>query len=196
MEFVHFDPRRGGRDQERWLDDCARLKAGWESFGWHEIPSDDEPMIQAAWDARLQRGRRPAIPKPRLAWRGQALAGHQPRPELEAEFTLKLLAAFRRCIRPGERLWAIDWPHPWYYFDPHGPITGATRDEWAMPILPDGDSYNYVAPDFRFGVVSTWRATGPITLFGADLLAAFAADPPEQFIQTCGPGKLERARPE
>ena len=189
MEFVAFNPLRGGRDQEQWLDAWARLKAGWESFGWREIPRADQSPIEAAWAAHLQPADRLEIPRPNLMWRGQALAAHRAHPELEAEFTLKLLAAFRRCTRPGERLWAIDWQHAWYDFDPNAPITAATRDQWAMPILPGGDSSNFVAPDFRFGVVSGWRETGPVTLFGADLLAAFAANPPEQFVRRCGPGK-------
>lgn len=174
--------------------DAARLR--WVAFGWQEIPPQDEPGVKAAWIAHLEPGTDGVIvPRPYRRWRGQALARHRDRPELEAEFTLKLLAAFRFCVRPGERLWAIDWQHSWYYFDPHGAITAATREEWAMPVLPDGDSYNYVSSDFRLGVVMGWRATGPVALFGGDLLAAFAADLPTEFVRVCGPGTSRKAEP-
>lgn len=106
-----------------------------------------------------------------------------------------MLAAFRRCTRPGERLLAIDWQHAWYYLDPHAGITAATRDEWAMPVLPDGDSYNYVAPDFRFGSLTGWDRNWSVTLFGAELLAAFAGDPPERFLRACDPGQVAEAEP-
>lgn len=173
-------------------DDFDAVRSRWIAVGWQQMPREDEPTIKAAWIANLQSGTDGVIiPKPYLQWRGQRLERHQDRPELESEFTLKLLVAFRRCVQPGERLWAIDWQHSWYYFDPHGPITAAIREEWAMPVLPDGDSYNFVTPDFRLGLVMSWRATGPVTLFGADLLAAFAADPPTEFLQVCGPGDVQ-----
>jgi hypothetical protein len=113
--------------------------------------------------------------------------------EVEADFTLKVLAAFRRCTGPRERLLAIDWQHAWYFFNPHAGITAATRDEWAMPVLPDGNSYNYVGPDFRFGSLTGWDGTWSLSLFGAELLAAFAADPPDRFLRACGPGQVAPA---
>jgi len=191
MRFERFtDFPSAYHEPDRYDRYMLGIKEHWRSLGWDEVLADDEPKIKAAWVSHLQPGNEGVvIPKPSRAWRGQVLARHRQEPELEADFTLKLLCAFRRCTRPGERLWVIDWQHSWYYFDPHGGITVATRDEWANPVLPDGDSYNYVAPDFRFGVVMGWRATGPVTLFGTELLAAFAADPPERFIKVCGPGK-------
>jgi hypothetical protein len=155
------------------------------SSGWQPIPAGDEAAIQAAWVAYLQPAGELIIPAPSWTWRGQALARHRERPELEAEFAGKLLAAFRICTRPGERLWVIDWQHGWFYLDPHT----ASVSERMYPALPDGDSYNTVAMDFRFGVVMGWRETGPVTLFGAELLAAFDADPPPEFLQVCGPGE-------
>ena len=159
--------------------------------GWQPIPPDDEAAIRAAWAAHLQPGGEMVIPALSRTWQGQTLARHREWPELGAEFAGKLLAAFRRLIRPGERLWVIDWQHGWFFLDPHT-ATAAGR---VYPSLPDGDSYNTVAPDFRFGVVMGWRETGPVTLFGAELLAAFAADPPTEFLQVCGPGKQSHAEP-
>ena len=157
--------------------------------GWQPVPPGDEPAIRAAWTAHLQPADELVVPAPSRSWQGQDLAQH--RPTVEAEFAGKLLAAFRRCTRPGERLWVIDWQHAWYSLDPHS----ASVEGRPVPALPDGDSYNYVAPDFRFGLVMGWRDTGPVALFGADLLAAFAADPPAGFLQVCGPGQQRQAEP-
>jgi hypothetical protein len=176
--------------------DFGRAKLRWAAFGWQEIPACDEPAIKAAWIAHLEPAGEVVVPKPSRYWRRISVAelgdGAE---EIEADFTLKLLAAFRRCARRGERLLAIDWLHPWYYFDPHFGITAATREEWAMPVLPDGDSYNYVAPDFRFGSLTGWTQNWSVSLFGAELLAAFAADPPERFLRACGPGQAAEAEP-
>jgi hypothetical protein len=194
MEFRRFtdfpNARFDGERYRRYLDTIKEYR---RALGWEEIPEAQVPTIMEAWSAHLQHAHNVAIPRPSRTWRGRRLARAQRAPALEADFTLKLLGAFRRCTRPGERLWVIDWQHPWYYFDPHGGVTAATRDEWALPVLPDGgDEYNYVAPDFRFGLIMGYRMTGPVTLFGAGLLTAFDADPPERFLQVCGPGKLAR----
>lgn len=152
--------------------------------GWQPMPPEDEATIKAAWALHLQPGNELVIPTPSRTWQGHSLALHREQLELEAEFAGKLLIAFRRCTRAGERLWAIDWQHQWYYLDPHT-ATVASR---VFPALPDGDSYNTVASDFRFGVIMGWRETGPVTLFGAELLAAFAAELPQEFLKVCGPG--------
>lgn len=191
MRFDRFADFPNARyDGERYRQYMARIREHWRTLGWQEVPEADVPAIIEAWRSHLQPGTQVIIPRPCRTWRGRALARVQQEPELESDFTLKVLSAFRRCTRPGERLWVIDWQHTWYYLDPHGGITAATRDEWALPVLPDGgDEYNYVAPDFRFGLIMRWRVTGPVTLFGAELLAAIDADPPEQFLRVCGSGE-------
>jgi hypothetical protein len=192
MQFKRF-AILGGND---YLACMAEVKKHWRTLGWEEVPDVERPTIEAAWTANLEPNRQLIVPEPSRTWRGQRLARHRQHSELETEFTLKLLDALRKCTRPGERLWAIDWQHAWYYFNPHARITTATRDEWAMPILPDGDSCNYVAADFRFGIVTGWRETGPVAMFGQDLIAAFADNSPERFLRFCGPGYLRRRRTE
>ena len=194
MQFQRFVIPRAYPNSGPYFAYMTEVKRHWRSLGWEEVPKTAEDAIKAAWITNLEPRGNLVIPKPSRTWRGERLARHRQQPELEAEFTLKLLTAFRQCTCAGECLWAIDWQHAWYYFNAHAGITTATRDEWAMPILPDGDSYNYVAPDFRFGVVTGWRATGPVTIFGEDLIAAFAANPPEGFLRLCGPGYLRRQR--
>jgi hypothetical protein len=166
----------------------AMFRQHLQSLGWHEVPDADRPEIEAAWTVNLQPDSELVIPKPSRTWRGEALACHRQQPELESEFTLKLLSAFRRCTSSEERLLVIDWQHSWYYLYPHGEIKVATLDEWAVPILPEWDANQFVAEDFRFGVITGWRVTGPVTIFGKDLLDAFDTDPPVDFLRVCGPG--------
>jgi hypothetical protein len=192
MQYVRFDSfpnaRFDGENYRRYMD---TVREHWRTLGWAEVPDSDVPAIMKAWFLHLQPADDVIIPSPRRTWRGLSLARAQRKPVLEADFTLKLLSAFRRCTRRGERLWVIDWQHTWYYLDPHAGITAATRDEWALPVLPDGgDEYNYVAPDFLFGLIMRWRVDGPVTLFGTELLSSFDADPPELFLRACGPGEL------
>jgi hypothetical protein len=177
------------------LADFDRAKEHWISFGWQEIPRAEEPAISAAWVAHLEpENGAVRVPRPYRCWRHVAVTELGEQAEaVEADFTLKLLAAFRRCTRPGERLLAMDWQHSCYYFDPSAGITTARREEWAMPILPDGDSYNFVAPDFRFGSLTGWHRNWSVKLFGADLLTAFASDLPERFLKMCGTGRVIRA---
>ena len=176
MRFRTCEPPRTRSD---WQLALGR----WNSVGWVEIPSKDEPAIMAAWCRRMQPSKDILIPKPSRTWSLPDLSE-----DVEAEFTLKLLAAFRQCVKPGERLLVIDWQHTWYYLDPNGGIGSATRDEWAVPIIPDGDAYYYLAPDFRFGVITGWRRSGRLSIFGAELLAAFDAGTPAEFLRACGPG--------
>ncbi len=192
MRFHRFNIPGAYPDAEPYFRYMEEVKRHWRSLGWEEIPSTEESDIKAAWSSSLQPHGEVEIPKPSRQWELKGLIGLDE--QVETEFTLKLLAAFRRCTRPGERLLAIDWQHAWYYFDPNGGIQAATRDEWAMPVLPDGDSYNFLAPDFRFGVLTGWQREGPLIMFGEELLSTFVADPPQQFFRSCGPGAKARSQ--
>jgi Protein of unknown function (DUF2716) len=187
MRYRHFDPPRNRADFDR-------IERHWLSLDWHPI-KDIALMdtIRDAWTARFgnygRSGGDPAFPSPSLTWDLTPLAHVVDKvEEIEAELTMKMLAAFRRCVPLGERLLAIEhWQHNWYEFDPHGGISAATRDEWALPILPDGDSYHFVAKDLSFGVSADRRGT--LTVFGGEVFAALESDPPEHFLRLC------RARP-
>jgi hypothetical protein len=98
----------------------------------------------------------------------------------ESDLTLKTLRALRHCTTDGERVYALDWNHPCYYFDPHAVITDATRDSWAVPVLPNGDDFYYLALDLRFGILSRFNSR-TICVFGKELLNAFAQAVPLVF---------------
>ncbi len=60
------------------------------------------------------------------------------------------------------------------------PFEAADPNAWSIPVLPDGDYYIFLSPDFRFGTFGhPWEET--ICVFGQELLDAFAQHPPQLF---------------
>jgi hypothetical protein len=85
--------------------------------------------------------------------------------ELE-KFAIQL---FRGITKPGERLYALDWQHPCYDFDPRKEMDRDEFDEWIVPVVPNGDYYIFLTKDFTniwFG--HPWEET--ITLIGNDIV--------------------------
>jgi hypothetical protein len=177
VRFHHFDPPRTPADA---------LHRHWESLGWKSLAPADEPSVREAWATSLQPGDDLVLPSPRRTWDIRPLRAliDPEREVVEADFTLKILAAFRRITPHGERLLAIDWQHQWYVFDPHGGVSMSTRDEWAIPVVPLGDSYHFLAPDFRFGVSGDCVGQA-LSVFGRELLDALDCDPPKLFSGIC-----------
>ena len=184
MRYQHFaQPRR--------QDDFGPIERHWFSLGWQPLDNIDEMVaIRAAWTTKFGDyglwGNDPLFPPPSRSWDISALYPWTDRSEMiEAEFTMKMLAAFRRCVAKGERLLVIGhWQLDWYEFDPHGGVSAATRDEWARPILTD-EGFHFVSRDLSYGTHHDWR--GKITIFGRELFAAQELDPPRQFLRVGRP---------
>ena len=123
--------------------------------------------IWDAWTARFgsyeRSGGDPVFPPPR-AWDLTPLsqvAGEAE--EIEAELTMKLLAAFRCCVPPGERLVGHRaLAARVVRARPSRRDHGRCATEWARPILPDGDSHHYIAKDWS----SALGGRGKLTVFG------------------------------
>jgi hypothetical protein len=184
MRYQRFaEPRRRA--------DFEPIYLNWYSLGWRRL-DDIEVMrsIKAAWAAKFGDfglwGIDPVFPSPSRSWDIRALFPLTYRSEaIEAEFTLKLLDAFRRLVPKGKSLLVVGhWQLQWYEFDPHGGVSAITRDEWARPILTD-EAFHFVARDLSYGTHHDWR--GEITIFGSELLAALEQDPPREFLKTCRP---------
>ena len=89
------------------------------------------------------------------------IINEKPGNELET-IALKLFATI---TKPGERLYALDWQHECYDFDPRMTMERNEFDEWLIPIIPKGDYYIFLDKDFEnvwFG--HPWEQT--ITLIG------------------------------
>jgi len=79
------------------------------------------------------------------------------------------LSLFVSILKPGQRLYALNWQHDCYDFDPRLEMDRDEFDEWIIPVLPNGDYHIFVTKDFQnvwFG--HPWEMT--ITLIGCHLL--------------------------
>jgi pimeloyl-ACP methyl ester carboxylesterase len=75
----------------------------------------------------------------------------------------------RRCVRPGERLYWLDWQHAGYRFEPDR-VGRPGQPPWPGSAYPDGDYYLYVPRDLRFGTFGhPWEHT--LCVFGESLVA-------------------------
>jgi hypothetical protein len=86
---------------------------------------------------------------------------------LLAEFHATLLQIFRDCLPVGRKLYALDYHHPSYEFDPHVPFDPGSV--WPVSVLPEGDDTTYVSEDRAIGTGSTWDPP-TLTFFGTPLL--------------------------
>ena len=105
--------------------------------------------------------------------------------------------AFIKCTRPGERIFALDWQHSAFLYDPRnaeeqesvfvpdGKYMGGGYDAYFPGYYPDGDYYFYISEDFRFGYLThPWRQEAWV--FGDALIEEF-----EGFYNTVGWIKLK-----
>ena len=79
------------------------------------------------------------------------------------------LYLFDKITKHGERIYALDYMHQCYDFDPRQEIERDEFNEWIVPIYPNGDYYIFLTKDFNniwFG--HPWEKT--ITLLGKDIV--------------------------
>jgi len=75
----------------------------------------------------------------------------------------------RACARPGEPLFAIDWFHQGYRFDPFR-VGGAGQPAWPGPVCRAGDYHKLLPADLRLGTFyHPWEES--LCVFGPELLA-------------------------
>ena len=79
------------------------------------------------------------------------------------------LNLFDKISKPGDKLYALDWQHQCYDFDPRQEMDRNEFGEWVIPIFPNGDYYIFLTKDFNniwFGY--PWEQT--ITLIGDNIV--------------------------
>jgi len=88
------------------------------------------------------------------------------------------LSAFQALLTTDtEHINVLDWQHPCYRFRPLIPFDLDKFGEWPIPILPNGDYYIFLDPDFAWGIFGhPWEQT--MCLFGAPLLACLETGRP------------------
>ena len=100
------------------------------------------------------------------------------------EFDHLITKAFIKCTKPGEQLYALDWQHSAFLFDPRDPkqmesihiadsrYFGGGYLAFFPAYYPDGDYYFFIDEQFRFGYLShPWREE--IWVFGESLISEF-----------------------
>lgn len=105
--------------------------------------------------------------------------------------------AFINCTKPGERIFALDWQHSAFLFNPRNPeeqesiyvkdarYFGGGYNAYFPDYYPDGDYYFFISEDFRFGYLThPWREEAWV--FGDELIKEF-----ESFYESIGWKKLK-----
>jgi hypothetical protein len=116
-------------------------------------------------------------PAPSVTYSISHIYGNPEYAALESDLQVSARAAFQACARHDEAMYALDWHHPGYLFQPHAL---AESDFWPVPALPNGDYYIFLATDFRFGWFGhPWERT--ICIFGSPLLSAIDRRRPRLF---------------
>jgi hypothetical protein len=147
---------------------------------WDELDFDD-PREAAALSAldQMSEGARYRIPDDFSPY-DEAMA------EEIIELQAQVLGAFRKLVPPGERLVVVDpeGHHAPLLLDPHVPFEeGVSRDElwgykhyvrpaWKVGLLPDGDSWCFVGPDFAWEALYLVTKPSELVIRGARLLSA------------------------
>lgn len=74
------------------------------------------------------------------------------------ELENNVLQAMIACTKENELVYALDWQHDCYEFDPRKPMDRNEFDEWLVPLFPNGDYYVFLQNHFEWGVVGhPWR---------------------------------------
>lgn len=96
-------------------------------------------------------------------------------PEIIDDLESKTLSAFLSVVSVSDALYVLDWQHDCYWFRPY-----VSFREWAIPVLPNGDYYIFLAKDFSFGIFGhPWEQT--FCVWGNKLLAQFQRNKPFLF---------------
>ncbi len=96
----------------------------------------------------------------------------------------KIIQAFINCTAPGKKMYAFDWHHSTFIFDPRNPEEQSSEYisdpkyfgggyHACFPVFyPDGDYYFFTAEDLSYGYLShPWRLE--VWIFGDELISEF-----------------------
>ncbi|KXZ13067.1 DUF2716 domain-containing protein [Bacillus nakamurai] len=92
----------------------------------------------------------------------------------------KIVKAFQSCTLKQEFMYALDYQHECYMFNPHEPIDKDEFGEWLVPAIPNGDNCFFIHQDIQWGLLGDPRQQ-TITVFGAPLIRAIHRNAPILF---------------
>ena len=143
-------------------------------FAWEPLlpPDDDRIWEEFQTRYRFQPSTHerdwPSIrePAPSVTWRLK----EGPSPDGAHAWGLRLFGA-------AERIIALDWQHPCYWFDPRHPDALADWNRY-IPLLPDGDYSIFLTEDLENGLFAhPWERS--LCVFGVAWVERARADPPD-----------------
>ncbi|MBW5449449.1 DUF2716 domain-containing protein [Cohnella sp. CFH 77786] len=84
---------------------------------------------------------------------------------------------FKELTTEDEYIYALDWQHECYWYNPHLPHGSK---EWTIPFYPDGDYYIFFPMDLSWCYFShPWEKS--VTLINEDLIKTFERHKPSIF---------------
>jgi hypothetical protein len=57
-----------------------------------------------------------------------------------------------KYIGINQKIYALNWQHDCYSFDPFSPFEKDEFNEWLIPLFPNGDYLFFISPDFDNGI--------------------------------------------
>ena len=105
--------------------------------------------------------------------------------ELNNDIHQKAFTAFRHCVMPKQRLYALELVTQFgryssYSFIPQLAFSAEQFNEWRIPLTSDADYCIFLAEDFTFGTFAhPWAQT--VCVFGQTLINEFERNPPTAF---------------
>ncbi|WP_077301696.1 DUF2716 domain-containing protein [Virgibacillus pantothenticus] len=83
-----------------------------------------------------------------------------------------VLQAMNACTTEDELVFAMEWQHDCYEFDPREPIDRNEFGEWLIPIFPNGDYHIFLQKKLEWGVFGhPWKQE--IGIFGSCFINNF-----------------------
>lgn len=96
------------------------------------------------------------------------------------ELEESIIKAFLDCTAETEYIYALDWQHTSYLFNPHLESRLNEWGEWPITLYPNGDYYLFLNQSMSWGYLGhPWEKT--ISIFGEEFLKAIVRHKPKLF---------------
>jgi hypothetical protein len=91
------------------------------------------------------------------------------------------LQVFRQIDKGEKLIYALNWQHESYSFNPTLPFEKDEFNEWLIPVFPNGDYIFFLTKDLKDGIFAD-GINLKITLFGENCITSFAKNFPKIFV--------------
>ncbi len=95
-------------------------------------------------------------------------------------------------VYSGIKMYALNWQHDCYSFNPNFPFEKDEFEEWLIPVFPNGDYLFFLTSDFNNGIFAD-GINLKFSLWGEDLIKAFEFIKPMILVHPCSPPPVSLA---